>query len=81
MSERNLLRLFPELAGATVGGDRGHVGVLRVRPGADLVGSGPTLQAALPADVLVLTRPEFIAKERDSGTRSRRSAPSSTSAW
>ncbi len=65
MSDRNLLRYFPELAGPTVGENAVTVGVLRVRPGADLPRLRAALQSALPADVRVLTRDEFIAKERD----------------
>ena len=41
------------------------VGLLRVRPGTDLIRLRSDLQAAMPADVRVLTLEEFIAKERD----------------
>src|SRR5262249_18661569 len=40
------------------------VGVLKVRPGADLVRLRDAVQAALPPDVLVLTRRDFVAKEQ-----------------
>jgi putative ABC transport system permease protein len=65
MSDRNLLKIFPDRAGATLGENAVTIGVLRIRPGADLVRLRASLQAALPADVRVLTRDEFIAKERD----------------
>ena len=41
------------------------IGVLRVRPGTDLISLRTRLQAAPPADVRVLTRAEFMEKERD----------------
>ncbi len=65
MSDRNLVRMFPEMAGVTVGDDAVTIGVLRVRPGTDLVRLRSDLQSALPADVRVLTLDEFIARERD----------------
>ena len=65
MSDRNLLRYFPELAGPTAGENAVTVGVLRVRPAPTFARLRAALQSALPADVQVLTRDEFIAKERD----------------
>ena len=65
MSDRNLLRVFPELAGTSLGENAVTIGVLRVRPGTDLISLRTRLQAALPADVRVLTRAEFMARERD----------------
>ena len=65
ISDRNLLKLFPEHAGTTVGENAVTVGVLRIRAGADPDQVRASLQAALPADVRVLTRDQFIAKERD----------------
>jgi putative ABC transport system permease protein len=65
MSDRNLFRVFPELAGKTEGDSAVTVGLLRVRPGTDLIRLRSDLQAAMPADVRVLTLEEFIAKERD----------------
>src|SRR5690606_36116699 len=41
------------------------VGVLRVRPGTDLEGLRGRLESSLPPDVRVLTKDEFIARERD----------------
>ena len=40
------------------------IGVLRIRSGSDPIEVRTSLQSALPADVRVLTRDEFIAKER-----------------
>ncbi len=65
MSDRNLLRIFPDLAGREEGDQRVTIGVLRVRPGADIASVCGALRAALPDDVRVLTLEEFIARERD----------------
>jgi putative ABC transport system permease protein len=65
ISDRNLMRVFPELSGATPGEDAVTIGVLRLRPGADPVSVRAELQEQLPADVHVLTLQEFIARERD----------------
>jgi putative ABC transport system permease protein len=46
------------------------LGVIRVRPGADAVAVGRMLTAALPADVGIFTKAEFIARERDFWRRS-----------
>src|SRR5271166_265184 len=54
MSDRNLFRVFPELAGKTEGDSAVTVGLLRVRPGTDLIALRARLQSALPADVRVL---------------------------
>jgi putative ABC transport system permease protein len=64
-SDRNFLRYFPEHAGATEGENAVTIGVLRVRPGTDLIRLRGALQRALPPDVRVLTRDEMIARERD----------------
>jgi putative ABC transport system permease protein len=64
-SDRNFLRYFPEQAGPTRGDDAVAVGVVRLRPGADVRKVRSALQAALPPDLRVLTLPEFIARERD----------------
>jgi putative ABC transport system permease protein len=65
MSEENFLRLFPDRRfGADGGAPSINVGVLRVRPGADLVRLRDAVQAALPPDVLVLTKRDFVAKEQ-----------------
>jgi putative ABC transport system permease protein len=59
MSEDNFLSVFPDRrSGVAI-----NVGVLRVRAGTDLGRLKEAVRAALPADVLVLTKPEFIAKE------------------
>ena len=65
MSDRNLFRVFPELAGKTEGDNAVTIGLVRVRPGTDVVKLSSDLQAAMPADVRVLTLEEFISKERD----------------
>jgi putative ABC transport system permease protein len=64
MSEANFLRLLPRRLGATWGDTAIDIGVLRLAPGADVERIKATLQAALPADVLVLTLPELVAKEQ-----------------
>ncbi|WP_165233948.1 FtsX-like permease family protein [Aquisphaera insulae] len=65
MSDRNLRRYFPELAGPTAAEDAVTIGLVSLRPGTDPVGFRARLQEALPPDVRVLTRAEFIARERD----------------
>ena len=65
MSDRNLFRVFPELAGSTKGDGEVTIGLLRARPGTDTVELSRKLQAALPVDVRVLTLGEFIARERE----------------
>ncbi|QEH33623.1 FtsX-like permease family protein [Aquisphaera giovannonii] len=65
MSERNLLRLFPELAGPTEAENAVTIGLLSLRPGTDAAALVGRLQASLPADVRVLTLGDFIARERD----------------
>jgi putative ABC transport system permease protein len=64
MSEENFLATFPERQGRTAGADAVNVGVLRVLAGADLRQLKAAVQAAMPEDVLVLTKPELIAKEQ-----------------
>jgi len=64
MSEENFLATFPERRGRTAGADAVNVGVLRVLAGADLRRLKAAVQAAMPEDVLVLTKPELIAKEQ-----------------
>jgi putative ABC transport system permease protein len=65
MSDRNMMSYFPQLLGPTLGERNVTVGVLRIRPGTDLESLRGKLQAALPPDVRVLTKDEFIARERD----------------
>ena len=82
MSDRNLLRYFPDLAGPTAGENAVTVGVLRVRPGADLV-RRPRRRPVGPAGRRAGAHRATSSSPRSatSGTRSRRSAPSSRSAW
>src|SRR6516225_8308302 len=61
MSEENFVSLFPD---RRIGANGPDVGVLRVRPGADLERLRAALQAALPRDVQVLTKPGLIAREQ-----------------
>jgi putative ABC transport system permease protein len=61
MSEENFLSLFPDRRAGAHGPD---VGVLRVRQGVDLEWLRAALQAALPPDVRVLTKPGLIAREQ-----------------
>jgi putative ABC transport system permease protein len=57
-SETNFLRIFPRR-------QRGQIdlGLVRLEPGADPVRVRDRLREALPGDVLVLTRDEFVARE------------------
>jgi putative ABC transport system permease protein len=65
MSDRNMMKYFPELGGPSLVDRKVTVGVLRVRPGVDLDGLRGRLESSLPPDVRVLTKDEFIARERD----------------
>jgi putative ABC transport system permease protein len=65
MSDRSLFRVFPSLAGRSEAENEVTVGVLRVRPGVDVVKLRADLQATLPPDVKVHTLEEFVARERD----------------
>lgn len=58
-SEDNWLRLFPERPR-----DQIALGLLRLAPGADPVAVRGELEAYLPDDVLVMTRAEFVAREK-----------------
>jgi len=58
-SELNYIRLFP---GRTLG--QVDVGVIRLRPDADLKGAHERLTAMLPDDVMVMDHQEFLAFEK-----------------
>jgi putative ABC transport system permease protein len=63
--DENFLRLFPDRQhGPEGGGPAFDVGVLRLRPGADPARLRDAVQAALPPDVLVLTKRDLVAKEQ-----------------
>jgi putative ABC transport system permease protein len=67
MSEENFFSVFPDRRTGLPGlpGSNGpDVGVLRARPGADLARLRDAIQAALPPDVEVLTKPGLVAKEQ-----------------
>jgi putative ABC transport system permease protein len=55
----NWLRLFPERPRNDI-----ELGLIRLRPGTDPVAARDRLRAALPGDVLVLTKADFVARER-----------------
>jgi putative ABC transport system permease protein len=57
-SDDNWLRLFPDRAREAI-----HLGLVRLKPGADVAAVRDRLRAYLPKDVLVLTKPDFIARE------------------
>jgi putative ABC transport system permease protein len=61
MSEENFVSLFPDRRMGAHGPD---VGVLRVREGADLERLRTALQAELPPDVRVVTKPGLVAREQ-----------------
>jgi putative ABC transport system permease protein len=67
MSEQNFFSVFSDrrIGIPGVPGSNGpDVAVLRVRPGADLARLRDAIGAALPPDVLVLTKPGLVAKEQ-----------------
>jgi putative ABC transport system permease protein len=59
MSDDNWLRIFPHKPREQV-----QLGLLKLAPGADADAVRERLAAYLPADVLVLTKPQFIERER-----------------
>jgi putative ABC transport system permease protein len=65
LSEQNMLSYYPERRGGSWGDTAIDVGVLRVRPVANLDRIRADLEARLPSDVIGLTKPEFIAKEQE----------------
>jgi putative ABC transport system permease protein len=54
----NWLRLFPRNSRDDI-----ELGLIRLRPGADLLATRDRLREYLPKDVLVMTRSDFIARE------------------
>ncbi|QKD83768.1 DevC protein [Thermoleptolyngbya sichuanensis A183] len=67
MSDQNFLRYFASLGPEEQSRDLNTVdiGLLRVRPGADVDAIARTLRDQLPKDVAVLTKPEFVDMELD----------------
>jgi putative ABC transport system permease protein len=61
MSEENFVSVFPD---RRIGANGPDIGVLRVRAGADLERLRAEIQAALPSDVQVLTKPGLVAREQ-----------------
>lgn len=59
-SEANFWRFVPQRSPAEV-----NIGAIVLRPGADPAAAREALRRLLPADVMVLTKPELIAFERD----------------
>lgn len=58
-SDSTFMRLFPSQQA-----DRIHVGLIHLKPGADIKQVQANLKASLPSDVLVLTLKEFAAREK-----------------
>ena len=66
MSEANLLRYFPQRQPtADLGDTRIDLGVVRLRAGTDAGAIRDAVKRHLPADVIVLTKPELMRKEQD----------------
>ncbi|WP_448604996.1 ABC transporter permease DevC [Thermoleptolyngbya sp.] len=67
MSDQNFLRYFANLGPEeqSRGLNTVDIGLLRVRPGADVEAIARTLRDQLPKDVAVLTKPEFVDMELD----------------
>ncbi|MBI2193117.1 MAG: hypothetical protein HYU36_14150 [Planctomycetes bacterium] len=64
-SDHNFLRFFPGPQDPQPKLKSASMGLLRVRPGADLKSVQEALRGYLPGDVQVLTKPEMIAFEKD----------------
>lgn len=58
-SDLNFLRIFPLHPPGLIG-----IGVIRLQPGADPAAIGAAMRAQFPPDVLVLTKSEFIEREK-----------------
>ncbi|MFQ3618939.1 MAG: ABC transporter permease DevC [Cyanobacteriota bacterium] len=67
MSDQNFLRYFANLGPEeqSRGLNTVDIGLLRVRPGADVEAIARTLRDQLPKDIAVLTKPEFVDMELD----------------
>ncbi len=59
-SEDNFLRLFPDRVRTQI-----DIGLVRLEPGVDPVAARDAIRAVLPDDVLVLTRAEWVQREKD----------------
>lgn len=59
-SEDNWLRLFPSLPRSEI-----HLGLIRLQPGRDAQEVRDALAEYLPEDVLVLTKQQFVQREKD----------------
>jgi putative ABC transport system permease protein len=64
LSDSTLEDIFPDRRGLTRAEDAVTIGLLRVRPGVDVERLRSAIEAALPADVRVLTKAGLIAKEQ-----------------
>jgi putative ABC transport system permease protein len=64
MSDANLLRYVPERAGSSRGDDRIDIGVIKIQPGYSIDKIEHAIAAILPGDVRVLSKAEFVAKEK-----------------
>ncbi len=64
-SDLNFLRLFPRRSPGAI-----DLGLVRLAPGADAHAAARRLARSLPADVLVLTRADYAAREIDYWARS-----------
>ncbi len=59
-SDDNWLRLFPERPREEI-----QLGLIRLRDGSDPAEVRDAMEAMLPADVLVMTKPQFVQRETD----------------
>jgi putative ABC transport system permease protein len=59
-SDDNWLRLFPDRPRSDI-----HLGLIRLKPGQDPARLRDALDEYLPDDVLVLTKPQFVQREKD----------------
>jgi putative ABC transport system permease protein len=63
MSDKTYLKIFGSRAGPDALLDSPHLGLVQLVPGADPEGVAAALRAALPDDVVVQTRQQFLAQE------------------
>ncbi len=65
MSDRNFEKFFPDRSSRKPHLDKVAIGLVKLNPGSDLTEVQQALQAALPEDVTVLTKPELLQREKD----------------
>ena len=64
MSDRNYLKLFPELDTTLPRLRRVEIGVIKLKPGSDVIAAKAAISSQLPSDVKAFTKREFMEFEQ-----------------